>query len=686
VRQQLPFYRRAAAWYLAKRNADGLVSLEPVAHWYYDAMYSSGVTTYHNAFLYRPIVDLAGPERAAGNSKEAAAYDVVAGKLKEAVNRVLWWEDAPDGPRYVDWIMPDGTKIAYAADLCQFPPLAFGIASPAEAKKLIATIDSRIVEIKRDHGYIGLASRSAYWPAPAKVNTHPANQGFGNYMNGGSFLTMTYWEIMARAAAGNAEGAWNRLRRFAEGTRLTGERGFIGNNSVMQDGRIGSGACDEPYLSDAIAVPGALVQGILGIRHTNDQLEVNPVLPAAVQHVWAEVVHLGVRKRVTIDGKNVKIEDLGRVYTPPSELTWRVNAGCPPEADLYIDRTFEAGSGWIATPEINIRRGEGIALKRVPTSPLAGLWKFDDAPGDTVANGSEYAAAGRCNGNVATQSPDRHGKPTAARFHGGAHIAVGGIEPFVLKPTESFTLQAWFQTGSQENQVVAVRPGAYSLGVKAGKLSAWIMQNGGQFVEVVGTATAADGKWHHTAAVYDRKAQTLAIYLDGKPDGATKSIAGIGASGSTSPLTLGAFGGGFPFDGTLDEISIHRAALARADFSFAADYRPVPPAKLGALTGRYTTAPCDWGQPARLTSLRTTATLHDGAITAQIETSNDDFKTIIATQRIELRSGEHTTALTKLTSARLARVVFTLATSATAERSPMLTAVELGCVYSRRVS
>ena len=53
VRQHLPAYRRAVAWYLGNRNADGLVALKGVSHWYYDAMYASGVTTYHNAFLYR---------------------------------------------------------------------------------------------------------------------------------------------------------------------------------------------------------------------------------------------------------------------------------------------------------------------------------------------------------------------------------------------------------------------------------------------------------------------------------------------------------------------------------------------------------------------------------------------------------------------------------------------------------
>ena len=131
-------------------------------------MYASGVTTYHNAFLYRALLDLAGLERAAGNDQEAIARETEAAKLKDAINRVLWWEDAPGGPRYVDWILPDGTKIAYAADLCQFPPVAFGIASPTQAKKLLATLDNRIAELERDHGYVGLASRSAYWPVPGE--------------------------------------------------------------------------------------------------------------------------------------------------------------------------------------------------------------------------------------------------------------------------------------------------------------------------------------------------------------------------------------------------------------------------------------------------------------------------------------------------------------------------------------
>lgn len=676
IRQQLPFYRRAVTWYLGNRNADGLVSLTP-AHWYYDAMLSSGVTTYHNAFLYRALVDLAGLESAAGNATEAAAWQAEADALKDAINRVLWWEDAPGGPRYVDWIQPDGTRVAYGADLCQFPPLAFGIASPERARKLLATIDRRIAELERDGGYAGYASLSAYWPVPADVNTHPVNQGFGSYMNGGSFLCITYWEIMARCAAGDAEGAWTRLRRFAEGSRLTGTHGFIGNNWVMQDGRIGYGACDEPYLSDMIAVPAALVQGILGIRQTNDGLDVRPVLPAALQRATVEVMHLGSRKRVTIDGGKVRIDDRGRGFTPPAELTWRADAGCPPEADLHIDRAFGAGEGWSATADAAVRRGQGIILKRRPTTPLIGLWKLDDGTGGAVADSSGGEADGACQGGVVLRAPDRAGRPAAARFQGGAQAVISESDPFAFGPADSFTIQAWFQTTSLDNQVIAARPGAFSLGVKSGRLSAWVMEDGAIYVEAAGDTPVADGRWRHAAVVCDRAAQTLRVFLDGTPDGPPLSIAHIGLSTSGAPLTIGAFGGAFPFDGSLDEVSIHRAALTPERLSVAGDYPAAQPGGHTALEGAYTTQTCDWGQPARLTWLRATVALRGGSVAAEIQTSDDGFRTLSQTQSLPLTDGASALPLLGLAPARYARVIVRLATPEGAALGPVVSVLEL---------
>jgi glycogen debranching enzyme len=677
VRQHLPFYRRAVAWYLDRRNADGLVSLSPYAHWYYDAMLSAGVTTYHNAFLYRALQDLAGLEQAAGNAARAAQLKAEAATLRDAINRVLWWEDAPGGPRYVDWILPDGTRIAYAADLCQFPPLAFGIASPEQARQLVSTIDRRIAELEQDHGYAGYASLSAYWPVPERVNTHPINQVFGSYMNGSSFLSMTYWEIMARYAAGDAEGAWARLKRFAEGTRLTGEFGYIGNNSVLPDGRIGPGAGDEPYLSDAIAVTAALVQGTLGVRHTNAGLEVEPNLPAGLETASVDVVHLGVRSRVTITGRNVTIESRERVYAPPESLVWRLTAGCMPEAAMFIDRTFTSTQGWSATPTVRTSQGQGLSLHRAPDSPLAGLWKLDDTAVDRVANGSEYEADGQWQGNPALQSPDRHGNPKAIGFDGATQAVVGNTEPFTFAPDQSFTLQAWFRTASSVNQVAVARPGAFSLGIKAGHISAWIMQTDGQFVEVIGTTNTADNQWHHAAAVIDRDNQTLTVFLDGQADSSPTPITGIGASANTSPLYLGDFGGGFPFRGTLDEIAIHRAALEPEEFCFETEYETRPRLPLGEQTGTYTSPVCDWGQPAVVQGMGTSVALNDGVVSVVVETSDDNFRTVGGSREIQVGDGDRTEPLKGLEPAQWARLRVTLSTPAGARTSPVVSGVRL---------
>jgi hypothetical protein len=275
------------------------------------------------------------------------------------------------------------------------------------------------------------------------------------------------------------------------------------------------------------------------------------------------------------------------------------------------------------------------------------------------------------------QAPDRHGRPAAACVRPGGSVTVQNTEPYVFGPAQSFTIQAWFQTGSPENQVIAARQGAYSLGVKEGRLSAWIMQDGGQFVEAGGTAPAADGQWHHAAAVYDRDAQTLALYLDGRPDGATPSIAEIGASSSPAPLMLGSFGGSFPFDGSLDEISIHRATLDPGDFSFAEEYAAVRQQPLGALTGRYTTTQCDWGQRVQNRRVTIDAIPNDGEVSALVETSNDSFVTVSEMQQVALMAGKDTYDLSLPVPASQVRITLDLTTTDGAQLSPRITALQL---------
>lgn len=306
VRQQLPAMERMLDYFIRRRNKDGLFELGGVgAHWYYDTVRTSGVNSYYNAFFYKASQDLADMEEAVGNLAKAAEYRRLAAEIKTAFNRVLWREDLPGGPRYLDWIDAQGNQVAYFADLCQWPPIAVGIASPEQARKIVATADARIKELEREYGYRGYASLSALWPVPQQYTRF----NFGVYMNGGSLLCMTYWEVVARARAGDHVGAAERLRRFSQHFR---ETSWAGNNSANIHGHHDYPRSDsgEPYLADMVVVAAATVHGLLGIRPTWKSLEVTPHLPPEWKQAEAEILYKGQRHRIVIEGDKARIQPL----------------------------------------------------------------------------------------------------------------------------------------------------------------------------------------------------------------------------------------------------------------------------------------------------------------------------------------------------------------------------------------
>ena len=315
VRQNLPALERMLAYFIQRRDDRGLFKLADVgAHWYYDAVSTSGINGYHNAFFYKATVDLAEMEAAAGRREEAQEYHALAESVKKAFNEVLWKEDAPGGPRYLDWIDAKGQPVSYFCDLCQWPPIAVGIASPEQARKIVATADARIKQLQKEYGYQGYAGLSALWPVPKTVNPHRW-QEYGTYMNGGSLLCQTYWEIVARSRAGDAEGAARRLRLFA---RRAAETSWAGNNAFTITAEPkGDG---EPYLADMVVVSAALINGVLGITPTWNRLEVTPHLPADWPRAEAEILYKGRRHRVKIEADKVQIEPLEQVVNLP--LLW----------------------------------------------------------------------------------------------------------------------------------------------------------------------------------------------------------------------------------------------------------------------------------------------------------------------------------------------------------------------------
>ena len=656
VRRHLPVLERMLGYFIRRRDAQGLFRLDDVgAHWYYDAISTSGVNGYHNAFFYKAACDLAEMEAAAGYGRKAGRYRDLAAGLKAAFNAVLWEDDAPGGPRYADWIDAEGRPISYFCDLCQWPAVAVGLASPEQARKIVATADARLRDLETEHGYRGFAGLSALWPVPQELNPYEW-QSFGTYMNGGSLLCQTYWEIVARARAGDAEGAARRLRLFA---RRASETSWAGDNAANMAGEMRSGD-GEPYLADMVAASAALIHGVLGINPTWERLEVSPCLPADWRRAQADVLYKGRRHRVTVDDGHVEVKALDQVIKPT--LSWLMDAN--------LRRSPE---GVARQSGVSLGDGSSLSLGRVfDDGGALGLWKLDDASAPAL-DGTLHERNGSLAGaGIAFGEPGHATGSKCCRFDGGGTLTVADGGALAFGPEDSFTVQCWFRTDAQDSHVMVGKSGAWCVYVKAGKLAAWLMEDGQAFREALGSHPASDGLWHHVAAVSDRETQRLSLYLDGKldtPDGAPGAlnpvdISPLGGSTSRGAVTIGGLDGGFPFSGLIDEVSIFRGALKPGDFALASDY----PATIGsaevhfAPAGSYLSPACDWTVSARPTRLDVAAELRGGRVTATVEASDDGFRTVSARARIRVRSGFRSYSLKALKeSSRAVRVKFDLA-------------------------
>jgi len=322
VRRNLPILEKMIEYHIQRRNDNGLfVKKEVNNQVYYDSLNHSGIHGYLNAFFYKAANDLAEMETAADCPEKAGKYQDIARQIKQAFNKVLWKEDAPDGPRYIDWIDVEGKEITYFCDICQWPAVAFGIASPEQAQKIVATADARIAQLEKEHGYQGFASLSALWPQPASIQIagDGFKRSFGQYQNGGSLLAQTYWEIVARTKAGDHEGAARRLKLFA---RRFAEISWAGDNAcdICGDMKYGD---TEAYLADMVVTAASVIHGIMGITPTWDRLEVEPHLPANWPRTEAKILYKGRKHSVVIENGQAHVQALEQVIKP--SFVWNMD-------------------------------------------------------------------------------------------------------------------------------------------------------------------------------------------------------------------------------------------------------------------------------------------------------------------------------------------------------------------------
>ena len=633
VRQQLPALEIMMKNYTSRQRDDGLFDLGHKGHQYYDVVHTSGINGSHNAFFYKGLLDLADLQIACGNPDKANQYRQNAARVKEAFNKVLWNEDLSGGPRYIDEITHDGKVVSYGADMNLFPPVAFGIADEERAKKLFATIDKRIAEIRENEpqGYVGLDSLSAYWPVPEWLKPFHA---YPDYMNGGSFFGPGYWEILARCRYGDTETAMERLRAFADGSLENSN--WCGNNWITRGGKVGHGAIDEPYLSDMVVTPSAIIFGLMGVQPTWDDLKVVPQLPTEWKKASAEIVYKGKLHRIEINDGEVTIEEKEKMIDPSSfPLVWRVGGLYPLEWQTLTDRPFTKREGWHAGDQINTHQGNRIALRQEfgnEDETLLANWVMK-ADGNKVEDRSGRQNTLRVQGGVEFLAESNL---PIARFAGtGSLITPAGDLAF--NKEQDFTIWCRFRSNSQQPVVMLSRPGHYCLYLKDGKLTAWLMGDGTVFKEVQGTANAADGNWHEAAAVIDRSAKVLRLYIDNQPQGEV-DISAIPESSTAAGVSIGSLGGGYPFHGDLSGAAIYAEALSPTKKSFA------PPAATAstvafAETGTYRSGVFNWGQKVSLKEIVFDADLNSGEIEAILISANDKEFTDNVKTKFTIKNG-----------------------------------------------
>ncbi len=283
---------RMLSFWTGKIADNGLVLSSASDGNYYDAMNfgSTYYSTYINNFVYEVLENMADLEHALGGQDAATGRDAqaeqeratatgyanTASGIKNALNTTMWTPDSPNGPMYADWIDNDNGERVYSfMDAAQYPAIAFGIADHAQANEILSTADARLAQLPSLNGYTGMGTPNVLWPLPAYANS--AHYAFGVYMNGGMFLYATYYEVMARAMAGDTDGAYQRLKNFTQGFL---DNSWWGFNWAHPSGAVDNSNGNEPYLQDMLLTASSLTQGILGVRGTWDALTSHRQCPA----------------------------------------------------------------------------------------------------------------------------------------------------------------------------------------------------------------------------------------------------------------------------------------------------------------------------------------------------------------------------------------------------------------------
>jgi hypothetical protein len=220
------------------------------------------------------------------------------------------------------------------------------------------------------------------------------------------------------------------------------------------------------------------------------------------------------------------------------------------------------------------------------TGALEGYWKVDESEGTLAIDSSGHGLNGHLRGSVSRLSGMRG---TAAMFK-GAEDRIDIRSDASLRLFGSMTISAWINSTAfpaDDAVVVSHRGGGYGYQLDTtidtgNRTLGFKLTNAcGDLMTRYGATTLLPNTWYHAAGVYDAKAKTLDVYLDGRPDngrldgvvtGSQRSSRGATYIGQRMDLR------GFGFQGLIDDIRLYSKALTQEEIIIAIRGEDTPPA------------------------------------------------------------------------------------------------------------
>jgi len=205
-----------------------------------------------------------------------------------------------------------------------------------------------------------------------------------------------------------------------------------------------------------------------------------------------------------------------------------------------------------------------------PVADMAAHWKLDESSGTSAADSSG-------NNRNGTAMNDPTWQPSGGKKDGA--LQFDGIDDFVeiddpnykgVTGSASRTAAAWIKTSTTSGSHNIVTWGSNVTG------QAWVFTVANSKLVlavkdglIIGSTPIADDTWHHVAAILDddgtADVSEVQLYVDGQLETLSFVLAQPINTASGDNVKIATFGGGFLFNGLIDDVRIYDRALTLED-------------------------------------------------------------------------------------------------------------------------